>query len=738
MLNRSLDHFAGNCVARALYDNIAETPDELAFRKGDVLTVLEQNTSGLEGWWLCSLRGRQGICPANRLRLLARVYDTGGGQFSNYPASPTLNSSGSSGSSTSSTSSSSSESIKNSNQAKPGLLSAAVRAHQQKQQLPSDPFRTHKMMNRRIDVVDNGCYAALPANPRPLLQHQDSYEIPRPHGAGSYADYDVPRQHPNRVITRMSSLDDSSCEYDVPRPSSTSLRTEDTATTAEESYDVPARLNLKRFGSDRSSGVSLLSSGSSECSSTSRATFNSSDSLSLSSALGVACATSGRSSRSSNANELYDVPRNQNDTYDILPPTKDVVVASSDLYDVPKTLPSDPMLYDVPAARVQALQPQDTYNVPPPSPAAKPHPDWGSTQLPLTLDSALETLNRLDVEVSSALTHFFGVWRQGWANVQQTELQLRVLRLRASLQELVDFARGAIGNACHLKSGDDQVAIRLSRLLRPLQDANSIVQKTTYSWTNLLAFNARRKPNGGPDQLDQLVACCKNLGDDVRLVTTFIQTNAPLLFSSSWKSDDEEDDSSKYAGDDYDYVNLESKAKFDQDNEEVKRNLPQDMKNAFDVLVRQSESLPVLPVSDKFSDNDRNVVEFYGNQAETYVVYLSNAIDAFILTIEHNQPPKVFVAYSKFVILNAHKLLCIGDTVHRNIGNSKLKAYVLERSNKLCQGLQTCVHSTKRAGREFPSVAAVQGMLDSVLAVSKLAQDLKTCLVQPIAQSGFK
>lgn len=46
-------------MARALYDNIAETPDELAFRKGDILTVLEQNTSGLEGWWLCMLRGRQ-------------------------------------------------------------------------------------------------------------------------------------------------------------------------------------------------------------------------------------------------------------------------------------------------------------------------------------------------------------------------------------------------------------------------------------------------------------------------------------------------------------------------------------------------------------------------------------------------------------------------------------------------------------------------------------------------------
>lgn len=85
------------------------------------------------------------------------------------------------------------------------------------------------------------------------------------------------------------------------------------------------------------------------------------------------------------------------------------------------------------------------------------------------------------------------------------------------------------------------------------------------------------------------------------------------------------------------------------------------------------------------SDNDRNVVEFYGGQAETYSVYLSNAIDAFILTIEHSQPPKVFVAYSKFVILNAHKLLCIGDTVHRNVDNVKLKATVLERSNQLCQ-----------------------------------------------------
>lgn len=53
-----------NMLARAIYDNIAESPDELAFKRGDLLTVIEQDTDGLEGWWLCTLRGRQVGCFA--------------------------------------------------------------------------------------------------------------------------------------------------------------------------------------------------------------------------------------------------------------------------------------------------------------------------------------------------------------------------------------------------------------------------------------------------------------------------------------------------------------------------------------------------------------------------------------------------------------------------------------------------------------------------------------------------
>lgn len=40
------------------------------------MTVLERDTQGLDGWWLCSLHGRQGIVPGNRLKILVGMYDS--------------------------------------------------------------------------------------------------------------------------------------------------------------------------------------------------------------------------------------------------------------------------------------------------------------------------------------------------------------------------------------------------------------------------------------------------------------------------------------------------------------------------------------------------------------------------------------------------------------------------------------------------------------------------------------
>ncbi|XP_018093686.1 cas scaffolding protein family member 4 isoform X2 [Xenopus laevis] len=70
-----------NMLAKAQFDNKADSPDELTFRKGDILTVLEQNIPGSEGWWRCNLRGRQGLVPANRLQLFTITNDTSSAQI---------------------------------------------------------------------------------------------------------------------------------------------------------------------------------------------------------------------------------------------------------------------------------------------------------------------------------------------------------------------------------------------------------------------------------------------------------------------------------------------------------------------------------------------------------------------------------------------------------------------------------------------------------------------------------
>lgn len=360
--------------------------------------------------------------------------------------------------------------------------------------------------------------------------------------------------------------------YDTPRlvaiTTSTSGRSSSPAgllsSAVGDEYDVPVAAGVvamaTRFQSrntnnngnnlsDRSSGVSLFSSGSSDGSSAlSNANRSvSSESLSLSSAMGR---ISGRSSRSS----VIDQQQQSFELYDVPPPThqpvKEAALPASqpiqeELYDVPKPTTTtvaddDTAVYDVPPTAVPAVTEDNSlqlYDIPQNRPVAdkwiiptenydspKPLLDLSgkaSSTLPLCLDAALETLSRLEAEVSSALCNLLSFWRSAsggdWA-----ELQLRVLRLRASLQELCDFGRGAIGNASQkkMKNGvDDQgIAIRLTRLLRPLQDDNAIIQRTSQSWTNLFASSRRAFNSENEGELDQLLACCRNLGDDMRQV----------------------------------------------------------------------------------------------------------------------------------------------------------------------------------------------------------------------------
>lgn len=123
--------------------------------------------------------------------------------------------------------------------------------------------------------------------------------------------------------------------------------------------------------------------------------------------------------------------------------------------------------------------------------------------------------------------------------------------------------------------------------------------------------------------------------------------------------------------------------------------------------------------------NDRQVLSFYAAQAALRLRTLHAAIDAFLLTVEANQPPKVFLAHSKGVVLAAHKLVHIGDTVHRNVSSSEVRTRVLNCTNALCDALRSAVDAAKGAALRFPSVAAVQAMVDAFVALSHLAANLR-------------
>lgn len=306
------------------------------------------------------------------------------------------------------------------------------------------------------------------------------------------------------------------------------------------------------------------------------------------------------------------------------------------------------------------------------------------------------------------------------------DIKLAAVRLRTALHDLTEFGGGTLGNAAN--ADDKRIAIKLKPLVKALCDANNLVHEASQrldviGWTveNLAKNDASPKSH---DNLDQLIACAQTLTEDVRLVTSFIQGNATLLF----KRNSHEDGSSEWL-EDYDYVSLESKEALSKKNAELRDALPKDLQTKFDNVMRNVET---AAAKTELTSDDKSLLTYYATQTITHMKYLTQAIDAFLQTVERNQPPKFFLAYGKFVVLSAHNLVNIGDIVHRNVSNSDVKRRVLQHANSLSEALKTCVTKTKKAAQHFPSVTAVQEMVDSIVDISHLACDLKVAMLQAV------
>lgn len=320
------------------------------------------------------------------------------------------------------------------------------------------------------------------------------------------------------------------------------------------------------------------------------------------------------------------------------------------------------------------------------------------------------------------------------------DIKLAAVRLRTVLHDLAEFGEGALGNAS--KADDKRLAVKLKPLVKALRDADKLVHEVSqnidlHGWTLDTLAKDDAKQNKPGDNLNQLIACAQTLTEDVRQITSFIQGNATLLFKRSLTQTNGSNNGASQIEwlEDYDYVSLESKEQSAKTNAELRDALPHDLRTNFDSAMQSAESAAISN-NDKteLNPNDKSLLTYYASQTVTHMKYLTQAIDAFLQTVERNQPPKFFLAYGKFVVLSAHNLVNIGDIVHRNLSKQDVKRRVLEYADSLSDALKTCVTKTKKAAQHFPSVTAVQEMVDSIVDISHLAYNLKISMLQAISQ----
>ncbi|XP_061445934.1 embryonal Fyn-associated substrate [Rhineura floridana] len=121
------------------------------------------------------------------------------------------------------------------------------------------------------------------------------------------------------------------------------------------------------------------------------------------------------------------------------------------------------------------------------------------------------------------------------------------------------------------------------------------------------------------------------------------------------------------------------------------------------------------------SPEDSQLLQFYTGQCQTHYATLLSAIEALLASAGAHQPPRIFVPHGKFVIITAHKLVFVGDTVSRLASSATLRARVGAASSTLCQALKEAVLSVKGAALRYPSLPAVREMRECVVELSRQA-----------------
>lgn len=128
---------------------------------------------------------------------------------------------------------------------------------------------------------------------------------------------------------------------------------------------------------------------------------------------------------------------------------------------------------------------------------------------------------------------------------------------------------------------------------------------------------------------------------------------------------------------------------------------------------------------------DRDLLNRYGQQMDLLVPSLREAMESFIMSIRNNEPPKDFVTKSKLVVVSAYKLVYIADALYQKVLHNDTKAAIVACSNNLTESIKALVSDTKTAALQHPSVKAIGRMLECLKKLFPTAMDLVSIVKCP-------
>lgn len=128
------------------------------------------------------------------------------------------------------------------------------------------------------------------------------------------------------------------------------------------------------------------------------------------------------------------------------------------------------------------------------------------------------------------------------------------------------------------------------------------------------------------------------------------------------------------------------------------------------------------------SSGDLQLLHFYAGQCQNHYSALQAAVAALLSSTQANQPPHLFVPHSKRVMVAAHHLVFVGDTLGRLAASAPLRAQVGAAGTALGQALRATVLAVKGAALGYPSSPAAQEMAQCVAQLAGQALQFTTLL----------